>query len=1150
MRTHLGEIIDPFYRRVMALLFQLQPEEVGRVTWMFFYSFWAVGAFVLGRIVRDTLLLSLPPEKGLAQLPLLMGGSALSVSLIAYLYSRYAQRLRRDKMIMAVNGLLTLALLLLYALLCILPRAYHPPILQANYLYIEVMGALQVIQFWTLASELFDARSAKRCFAIVGGGAVLANLLAFGLRPLLGYFAQPFHLLLLVAAMMLLCILVVWRLGLRDSVLLDALFMRQQSQPIARSKRMASAIRVSADTERISTDPHLRHIAILVFLTFFSTTLLDYQFKAIAAQTYRDAELLGAYLSSFYGITGILACAMQFVFANRILGAWGIRNALLFLPLTLLGGSLSFAFSPWLLSGIVAVTLMKGSENVLRYTLYDVSLNLLYIPVSSSLRARAKAFLDGILKPASIGLCALFLWYASRAGWEVRHLSWIAVGCLGLWIAVIFRGYRAYLVTLASSLRRERLPLGSLASQLEGEAAVAVFHRILREGDAAEIRDALGLMQHLSLKVLDEKELALLLKRPEAEVQIALMRLLATQGGRYGQQAIRLSCEHKDASVRAEAILALCASVGQEAVSLATQALREPALAVRSASIVGLFRHGGLDGILAACSDLKAMLEATDALERQEAASILARLAIRDIYQPLHALLHDAEPSVQQAALHAIGRLRPKAFLPLLLDALQKPLLARSASRAIIQYGEEAYPLLKEHLLNPQSAPIHNAILRCLAALDLPDVPLLLLERLALSSLPLHQATLRAFQRIHQRHPLQRSEYTRLHKLIEQTLIHYARWFRHRRALHDILGEEERLFQSIDEQIALLQRQILTLLDLCFQGKKIDLIIQQYLAEDTRKRANALELLDNILQSHPLLRRQILALLEGGAALERVVASLCPMPLVEEEPLLAWFAHQDSPWLASCLVMALLEREPLRGEERWESFSQHPASLVRETTVFAAIRFLPPEQALSIAEAALGDPEPFVQAYACLQLKRLHKTHKMALSPLLPCDHTEELPTMLSTFERILFLKSVDLFQRLSNDDLAYVAQIAQEVGFDRGDEIIREGEIGDALYILVEGSVEVCKGSMQLAILREKEPFGEMGILDSEPRSATVRALDDLLLLRIDRDAFDALMEERMEIARSVIHVLLQRLRLANATSASQAQLNAVHIEAPPKPS
>jgi hypothetical protein len=303
------------------------------------------------------------------------------------------------------------------------------------------------------------------------------------------------------------------------------------------------------------------------------------------------------------------------------------------------------------------------------------------------------------------------------------------------------------------------------------------------------------------------------------------------------------------------------------------------------------------------------------------------------------------------------------------------------------------------------------------------------------------------------------------------------------------------------------------------------------------------------LQSHPLLRRQILALLEGGDPLERVVASLCPMPIVEEEALLAWFAHQDSPWLTSCLVMALLEREPSRAEERWESFSQHPTSLVRETMVFAAIRFLPREQSISIVEAALSDPEPSLQRYACLQLKRLRSLHESALSSPLPCDDTEEIPAMLSTFEKILFLKSVDLFQRLSNDDLAYLAQIALEVSFDRGDEIILEGEIGDALYILVEGSVEVCKGTMQLAILREKEPFGEMGILDSEPRSATVRALDDLLLLRIDRDAFDALMEERMEIARSVIHVLLQRLRLANATSASQSSVNAVRGEAPEEP-
>ena len=139
---------------------------------------------------------------------------------------------------------------------------------------------------------------------------------------------------------------------------------------------------------------------------------------------------------------------------------------------------------------------------------------------------------------------------------------------------------------------------------------------------------------------------------------------------------------------------------------------------------------------------------------------------------------------------------------------------------------------------------------------------------------------------------------------------------------------------------------------------------------------------------------------------------------------------------------------------------------------------------------------------------------------------------MLSTFEKILFLKGVDLFQRLSNEDLGQIAQIAEEVSFEKDEQIIHEGDLGDALYIIVEGRVSVSKEGVELTLLNKKEPFGEMGILDNTPRSATIAALEDIRLLKIEQQAFHDLMEDRMEIARGVIKVLLNRLRKANKSS------------------
>jgi CRP-like cAMP-binding protein len=139
-----------------------------------------------------------------------------------------------------------------------------------------------------------------------------------------------------------------------------------------------------------------------------------------------------------------------------------------------------------------------------------------------------------------------------------------------------------------------------------------------------------------------------------------------------------------------------------------------------------------------------------------------------------------------------------------------------------------------------------------------------------------------------------------------------------------------------------------------------------------------------------------------------------------------------------------------------------------------------------------------------------------------------ELP-MISNVEKVLFLKKIDLFRRIRGDDLARIANIAEEISFDADQRVFGEGEMGDALYLVVTGKVKIHKGDMQLAVLGERQCFGEIAILDSEPRSASVTVLEPLLALKIRRDDFSEIMTQKPEIAQGVIKVLCARLRTAN---------------------
>jgi CRP/FNR family transcriptional regulator, cyclic AMP receptor protein len=143
---------------------------------------------------------------------------------------------------------------------------------------------------------------------------------------------------------------------------------------------------------------------------------------------------------------------------------------------------------------------------------------------------------------------------------------------------------------------------------------------------------------------------------------------------------------------------------------------------------------------------------------------------------------------------------------------------------------------------------------------------------------------------------------------------------------------------------------------------------------------------------------------------------------------------------------------------------------------------------------------------------------------------------MLLTVERVSFLKSVDLFTDTPDHILASVAAIIREMHLDPGTLFIREGDLGDCMYIVVDGQVQVHKGDRSIIELGPGSSVGELAVLDPEPRAASVSAMSEVLLFRIDKQPFDEVMADRPEIARSVIRALCERIREQGRTIAGAA--------------
>jgi hypothetical protein len=137
----------------------------------------------------------------------------------------------------------------------------------------------------------------------------------------------------------------------------------------------------------------------------------------------------------------------------------------------------------------------------------------------------------------------------------------------------------------------------------------------------------------------------------------------------------------------------------------------------------------------------------------------------------------------------------------------------------------------------------------------------------------------------------------------------------------------------------------------------------------------------------------------------------------------------------------------------------------------------------------------------------------------------------LTEIERLMLLRQVPMFGELAPDDLDDIAAVVVEQHLLPGGDVCKEGDAGDAVYLLVKGKVRVFTGGGErpertLSELGPGACIGEMAVLDAAPRSATVRALERTRLLVVPGREFKDLLAERPAIGGAIITELVRRMR------------------------
>jgi len=604
-----------------------------------------------------------------------------------------------------------------------------------------------------------------------------------------------------------------------------------------------------------------------------------------------------------------------------------------------------------------------------------------------------------------------------------------------------------------------------------------------------------------------------LLEHPDERVRLALLN--TAEVWPIPSEALQaLALRDPAPAVRevAARLLAAAAPEGPAVTSLLTSA----DLAARQGAIRGcLETHPAHE---AAYLSLTQLLAAPTPATSRAALALLSFFPFETQNQLIDQSLTSGDPDLASAALTAIGTLPHTRLAYHLPPALGEKQRWQAAADSLVALGPAVVPMVREALHHTPS-PVHlHRLATVLERLDTPASRAALVALAQGSNLFSRGVALRALRRF----VVVPSEAPIFEHLLRDEFSLAALLLRglaadHRPALHSAVGYE----------LMLLHQRVFGLLAQLYDAELVA-TAQRNVAHAARERqANALEILDNLIPRPVYVGLQ--ALLDDTSVTEKallfasvtannqLVRALRPArpshtaDLTEPLPVLL-LRRGHSAFTTWTLGVALRSWQPTQpdADALLRPYLQSPNALLAESAQRA-------EQALAARMRHTVSATPF-HAHAM--------SHSAAASD-----------ARISALERVVVLKSTALFAQTPENVLSSIVPIMKEVTFYEGEEIFAKGDIGTSLFVVHDGQVGIFNGSQQLATFGPGDFFGELALLDAEPRSASAAALSKVLAFRLDQEDFYDLMEERGEVLRNILRMLCQRIRQQNEKMRELAQ-------------
>ena len=1050
--------------KIVYVALNVRPEEQSRVLLLLGYGFF-MGVFLATfQLSAETLLITRLGEEFISRGIFAAGiMGVLSTAVYAFFQHRLPYGIFSLLNQIVIFGITST----FYLLFKFLPEEQMPLLAFTQFAMLGPTVAIFLLSFWGIFGRLFDLRQSKRIIGGIDTGQLTAAIITFfSIGFAINKLPHTYDLLLIsstaVAGSMIFLTLIIKRYNLGE---VTSGYEEQKSVPF---KEMIS-------------NKYVVLLALFISMSVFAYILVENSYLSVLSIKYPPSEetSLSTFLGWFNGSILILSFVFQTFFNDRIIAQYGLRVSLTILPVIL--GALTFVVlivgnvmgyteeSGYFFWFFLFIALSKLFTAFLRDALENPAFKLYFMTLQNKKRFDIQTKVEGVVVEFAKTITGgVLLILASLTFFDLIHYSYIVLFVIAVWIFVTGKLYAEY---------RNRIRI-----KLESQDIAIDEMDIVQDSVINLVRNNLG--------------------NPQPSTSVFCFKLLEKINPNFVAPSINTLMRHENSLVRDFAQDKMNAIRGVSVsdryiISAESKKFEEGRKIVGELDLRNLLSTGEISK-----RRIANLCRSEEAQDRQYGAELIGNLDSKDSLSYIIELLHDSNAKVRMAAIRSAEKRHNHEVLIALIANLHSAIFSNLAKSALVLIGSEALHALDNAFYKSgQSAQVMLRIVQIIGRIGGEEAIAMLWSKIdfpdkIIGSQVLHSLSEAGFK-------ADLSQMTRIKYAIESDIADIA-W--NLAAYLEIPDNRfvKQLREATREENEHDIKHIYTLLSMLYDPKSIQLIKQNLESQTNEGVTYAIELLDVLLSED--LKQKIIPILDDVSVSDKVkrLENFYPRIKLDSTLVLKFLINRDftqsNRWTKTCTINQI-------GRLKFNDFKYDLiANLFNRD--------------LMIKEMA---------AWALLQLGE--KIYQENISRL-PQEDQDHLNKVIVTsgdepaggqliFQKVLFLKSMEIFSGVSGLVLSYVANDMVNQRLLEGETLAVGNTSSDDFIIIRSGHLNYYrKGNLQKT-MEAGEFIGETLANEEEDGLNVLVALDDTELLLINKDRYYELLSDNVLFAQSVMRFM-----------------------------